>query len=78
MPYDEFLLWQKYLKKRPIGWREDLRTFYIMKSFGFEGRPESVFPSLNFSSNTDPISSLKGSVLFKKMMSAVNGDRLEL
>lgn len=47
MPYDEFLKWIEYFKiKRPIGWKEDQRTYMIMATFGAKGNPESYFPSL--------------------------------
>ena len=42
----ELRQWVKFKGSRPTGWREDLRTFYIMKSMGLDKKPEDVFPSL--------------------------------
>ena len=38
--------WYKYKSMRPTGWREDLRTFYIMKSLGLDKDADDIFPSL--------------------------------
>lgn len=47
MPYDEFLGWCEYFKKRPPGYKEDYRSFMIMQSFGaIKVKPEEIFPSL--------------------------------
>lgn len=47
MPYDEFLGWLAYFKVRPIGWREDYRTYLLIKAqTGLKASPETIFPSL--------------------------------
>jgi hypothetical protein len=46
MPYDEFVGWQHYFQERPPGWREDLRSYYIMAAQGVDKRPEEIFPSI--------------------------------
>lgn len=46
MDYETFRGWQDYFEKYPVGWREDLRTYYIMRAFGVEEKPEKIFPSL--------------------------------
>jgi hypothetical protein len=77
MSYEEFVGWEAYFEKRPIGWREDLRTFYNMKSNGLESKPDTIFPSLavimNNTPKSTPVSSLKSSALFGKLCNAVGG-----
>lgn len=80
MPYEELLGWIAYFDRRPIGWREDLRTSYIMGTFGDKRRPTEMFPSLATiyaSSNQNAGTSLKGSLLFSRMLSAKGGDKLK-
>lgn len=80
MPYDELAMWFAYFDRRPIGWREDLRTAYMLNSNGDKRKPDAIFPSLQAVSRTNrtPIESLKSSFLFHKMLSAVGGDKLDL
>lgn len=74
MPYDEFNGWLAYFETRPMGWKEDLRTSYIMKTFGDKRSPSEIFPSLSivFKPKTG-VESLPGSALFSKLMNAKNG-----
>lgn len=46
MPYDELKKWVTFFKERPPGWREDYRTYLLMKSFGYKGKPGDIFPTL--------------------------------
>lgn len=82
MPYEEFLKWNDFFGKRPIGWREDLRAYYILRANGVEKKGPEIFPSLipifGDSSKSNAISSLKGSYLFNKMMGAKGGDKLPI
>jgi len=81
MPHDELMGWFLYFEKRPVGWRDDLRTSYLLQVQGSKQKGSDIFPSLKAVSRTgsssDPIASLKGSTLFSKMISAVGGDKLE-
>jgi hypothetical protein len=79
MPYDEFCGWIAYFDKRPMGWQDDLRTSYIMKSFGDKRSPADIFPSLStiFKPKTG-IDTLQGSALFGKLMNAKNGVKLSV
>jgi hypothetical protein len=80
MPYEEFLSWISFFEARPIGWREDLRTAYIMRSFGDKRQPSEIFPSVKAvysARSNDAMASLKGSFLFNKMLSAKGGDKIE-
>jgi hypothetical protein len=48
LPYDEYAGWFAYFEKYPVEWRDDDRTYKLLKAQGaVEGlRPEKVFPSL--------------------------------
>ena len=46
MPYEELLKWVDFFKSRPIGWREDQRTFMLLKAQGIKGSADSIFPTL--------------------------------
>jgi hypothetical protein len=83
MPQEEFQNWLSFFERRPLGWREDSRTFKLMSSFGFSGKAEQAFESLrvinaDLERTSRPTDSLKGSFLFHKMVSAKGGDTLEL
>ena len=44
---EELQDWLLYFEQRPMGWRDDLRTFYLMSSFGeMKKSPQEIFPSL--------------------------------
>ena len=82
MPYEEMAKWLLYFERRPDGWREDLRAAYIMQSMGDKRRPQDIFPAIaavtRKPAETNPMNSLKGSLLFSKMLSAKGGDKLDL
>jgi hypothetical protein len=82
MPYDELQKWLLYFERRPEDWREDLRTAYIMNAFGDKRRPQEIFPAvaavMKRPESDNPVASLKGSLLFHKMLSAKGGDKLDL
>jgi len=46
MPYTELLKWIEYFKRRPIGWRDDHRTYMLLRAQGLKEKPENVFASL--------------------------------
>jgi hypothetical protein len=46
MTYQEFQEWAAYFTQRPIGWREDDRTYKLLQVQGVKERPERLFPSL--------------------------------
>jgi hypothetical protein len=46
MPYTELLKWMEFFKKRPVGWRDDHRTYMLLKAQGLKEKPENVFASL--------------------------------
>jgi len=83
MPYDEFVGWISYFDRKPLGWKEDMRTAYVMNTFGDKRKPSQIFDSLaaiekfNASRKTS-ISTLKGSVLYDKLLNAKGGDKLDI
>lgn len=79
MPYEELLGWIKYFDRRPLDWRDDLRTAYLMNAFGTKKSPQEIFPSLKAISkkSDNPINSLKASNIFRKMLSAKGGDSIQ-
>ncbi len=82
MPYDELQRWYAYLEKRPVGWREDDRTSKLLQAAGVKEKPWNLFPSLlriyKPEDDGNPMTSLKGSVMFANMMAAKGGDKLDL
>ena len=80
LPYDEFLGWFHYFSKKPIGWREDNRTYLAMLAAGAKVDPVKVFPSLKvIQKNTRKptiLESIKDSPLLFYMKSAIGGDTL--
>jgi hypothetical protein len=81
MPYDELTMWFEYFEKRPVGWREDLRSYYAIKMENPKAPVDKMFPSIGKLSknneNDKMVNSLKTSKLFLNMLDAVNGDKLE-
>ena len=83
MPYEEMLCWFSYLEARPEGWRDDLRTSYLLQAQGVKESPAKIFPSLKAittksSSQGTLIDSLKGSAMFMMMQKARGGDKLDV
>jgi hypothetical protein len=79
MPYTELLKWVNYFNTRPVGWREDQRTFLLLKANGFKGEGEDLFASLKqmkknqLDAQTEDRAIPKGKFL-ESMLKAVNGD----
>jgi hypothetical protein len=46
MPYEELLKWVEFFNRRPVGWREDYRTYLFLRTQGVKESPENIFPSL--------------------------------
>jgi len=82
MPYDELMGWFAYFEKRPIEWRDDDRSFKVIQSWGFKGKPWDIFSSLGPIYQTPPsekfnFNSFKKSFLFKKITEAKHGDKID-
>jgi len=49
LPYEEYMGWYEYFSRRPVGWKDDLRAYYIMGRSGMselKAKPEEIFPSI--------------------------------
>lgn len=78
MPYEEFVSWNLYFESRPLGWREDIRTYHLLRAQGEKAKPEKVFPSLaGLFKPRAGMESLKGSAMYANMLKAKGGDRLD-
>ena len=80
MPYYELLQWIKFFSNKPLGWREDYRTFLIMSAWGGgKQKPEEIFPSIKAVMNYEK--EIKGNkdvlptgLWLEKIRSAKDGD----
>lgn len=79
MPYEELLGWYAFLKKRPLGWREDYRAGVVASAFGGKMPLTKMFPSLEPILNVKPSQSktLVHSAFFQAMLGAKGGDSLD-
>jgi hypothetical protein len=79
MPYTELLQWIEFFNSRPIGYREDYRTFLLLKAAGFDGKAEDLFMSIKAISDKvkkqekEDRAVPKG-LFLAKMLEAKNGD----
>lgn len=85
MDYDELLGWHDYFARRPIGWKEDSRTYMLLSAQGVKESGDSLFPSLavikqetEAAKDEGKISTkeLKSSVFFQQMLSGIDGDSI--
>lgn len=83
MTYEELIGWFSYLSRRPIDWRDDERTYRLMQVQGVKEKPENIFQTLKAVYQTAPIvesqinKSFKNSVMFRKLLSATGGVKLD-
>ena len=77
MPYDEFCAWLAYYEKRPYGLQDDYRAAMIISAIKPGTPVDKIFPSLAPRAEDRLANSLKGSLLFQKMVSSKGGDKLE-
>lgn len=88
MPYEELLGWISYFERRPVGWREDDRTYKLLAVQGVKENPGKLFHSLDVIYNPSKSAMLEGgqidansfkkSTMFAKMLTAKGGDKLDL
>jgi len=86
MPYTDYRQWLLYFAERPYGWREDDRTMKLLQAQGTKAAPGSVFASLGAIARAaekrrgdgSELKTLKGSMMFTKMLGAIGGDKLEV
>jgi hypothetical protein len=79
MPYTELQKWIEYFKSRPSGYREDYRTFLLMKAMGYKGKGEDLFQTLRAIRQSEEKHKQSGSALptgkfLNKMLAAKGGD----
>ena len=85
MPMDEWMRWFEYLRLRPVGWREDHRTYMIMSALGVKEKPDKIFSSLaqmkkaeeKWNDAQQNMGSLRNSQLLSLLSSATGGDKLD-
>lgn len=80
MPYEELLKWVEFFSRRPMGWREDQRTFMLLQANGFKGKPEDIFTSLAMIKEHHAKATKAGKALpqgefLKRMFKASGGDK---
>jgi len=80
MPYEEYVKWMHYFSKRPQGWKEDQRTYMIMRAFGVKESAESIFPTLaavKKGSLSEPDKALPKGQFLKRMLDATKSSGSE-
>jgi hypothetical protein len=83
MDYEEFLGWQNYFERRPLGWREDDRTYKLLSAQGVKAKAPTIFPSLDpiynppkKEENTFDPKAFKRSFMYQKILTAKGGDTI--
>jgi len=79
MPYEEFLKWNSYFRDRPVGFREDNRTYMLLRAQGIKANPEDLFPTIRAIKMAEEISKTPNQAIPKgkfleRMLAARNGD----
>jgi len=79
MPYTELLNWISFFDRRPVGWREDQRTYLMLKTQGVKASAESLFHSLKRIKQVEedkqvPDQATPKGKFLEMMLNAKNGD----
>ena len=76
MPQAELLGWFNFFKRRPIGWREDQRTYMLLSAQGVKAKADDLFVSLKQLQENIPAEdkALPSGNFLNKMLSATGGD----
>lgn len=85
MPYEELLNWSLYFKSRPVGWRDDNRTYMMLAAQGVKEKPHRLFESLaaikreqeNLPEQERIKQSLVSSGLLNRLQSAASSNNIE-
>ena len=79
MPYPEFLGWFSYFDRRPVGYREDIRTAYVLNALGVKKAPSELFESIKalYSTGNKQVDTLRRSAFYTKLKSAKGGATLD-
>jgi len=79
MPYTELLQWAEYFKRRPVGYKEDVRTYLLLRAQGVKEKAESIFSTIKaVTEHNDSIikedQAVPKGLFLNKMLNAKNGD----
>lgn len=79
MPYTELVKWVEYFKLRPVGWREDQRTYLTLRTQGVKANAEDIFPTLrlikiNEINSQKPDQAVPKGTFLEKLRNATRGD----
>jgi len=76
MPYEELIKWTTFFQRRPIGWREDQRTYMTLTAAGVKESAETLFPSLKQLRDNIPaeVKALPKGEFLERMLQAKGGD----
>ena len=79
MPYTEFVKWIEFFRRRPAGWRDDQRTYLLLRAQGVKEKAENIFPTLKMMAQHEeskqvPDKALPKGKMLEMMMKAKNGD----
>lgn len=83
MSYTEFLKWIEFFKRRPIGWREDQRTYLFLRTQGVKQKAEDLFPTLRMlaedsKASLEPDRAVPKGMFLERLRKAKDGDKLDL
>jgi len=83
MPYEELLQWSEFFRSRPIGWRDDQRTYMLLKAQGVKGDAENLFPTLRALKSYEidrqkPDRAVPKGRILELMLKAKGGDKVSL
>ena len=89
MPFDELTHWLAYFERRPVGWRDDDRINKLIDVVQgmfskVTTKPWERFQTLyaiyhdHKTQVKNPLDTLKGSALFKKLIKAKGGKKLDV
>lgn len=75
MSFVEFNMWMQFFERRPIGWREDDRTYKLLRAAGVKAEPEKIFGSIAAmkTKQAEIHAPRRGSQLHNLMMNAKGG-----
>jgi len=79
MPYTELLKWVEFFNRRPVGWREDQRTYLYLRTQGVKEKSEDLFPTLGLMAKNRenlqvPDKAVPKGTVLEMMIKARNGD----
>lgn len=79
MPYDELIKWIEFFRRRPVGWRDDQRTYLLLRAQGLKEKAENIFPSLKLMAQgveekQIPDKAVPKGKFLEMMLKAKNGD----